>query len=682
MAHESFAHDHIAQLLNEHFIPIKIDREERPDIDKVYMDFLQATSGGGGWPLNVFVTPDLEPIFGGTYWPGPESERATKGAGFEDILEKVASAWREQEQRCRESARQITEQLRQFAQEGTLSGPAKSQENVLGEDDGLELELLEEAYQHYRSRFDRTFGGFGSAPKFPTPSHLAFLLRLGEWDGTVKDVVGEEEVENAKVMAIKTLENMAKGGIKDQVGTGFARYSVTRDWSLPHFEKMLYDNAQLLPLYLDAWLRTKNPLFLETVHDIAAYLTTAPIQSPNGGFHASEDADSAPSAYDPEHKEGAFYVWTATGFARAIEDDRIAAICAKYWNVREHGNVSPRYDIQGELEGQNTLCVTCSITDLATEFNISEADAQKAINIGRERLLAWRHRERPRPNLDDKIVVSWNGLAISALARTAAALASTDPQAAQKYLASAEAAASFISRELYDPSSKTLRRVYREGAGTTQGFADDYAFLISGLIDLYETTFNSAYLSWADDLQKTQNSLFNDAKRGGYYGTPEHQSDVLIRSKDAMDNAEPSANGASAGNLFRLSALLGDQSYEDLARKTARAFEVEMGQHPGLFTGLMSAVVCARLGIKPIIISGPDSSTEAQQALTTLRGMVRPGSTIVRVGGGANADWLRSRNPLIASVNPEKEMVQVCEGTSCKLVKATELAELLKGSHL
>lgn len=242
MAHESFAHDRVAQQLNEHFIPIKIDREERPDIDKVYMDFLQATSGGGGWPLNVFVTPDLEPIFGGTYWPGPESERAVgaKGAGFEDILKRVASAWKEQEQRCRESAKQITAQLREFAQEGTLSGPAKSQELGQGEeeDDGLELELLEEAYQHYAGRFDKTFGGFGSAPKFPTPSHLSFLLRLGEWDGIVKDVVGEEVVENAKAMAVKTLENMAKGGIKDQVGTGFARYSVTRDWSLPHFEKM------------------------------------------------------------------------------------------------------------------------------------------------------------------------------------------------------------------------------------------------------------------------------------------------------------------------------------------------------------------------------------------------------------------------------------------------------------
>ena len=238
MAAESFADQRIAKLLNDNFIPIKIDREERPDVDRVYMDFLQATTGGGGWPLNVFVTPELEPIFGGTYWPGPDSERAGKGTGgFEQILHKVAEAWQEQEERCRQSAGQITAQLKQFAQEGTLSGRASS--DGRGEEgDEPELELLEDAYQHYKGRFDSRFGGFGGAPKFPTPIHLGFLLRLVEWDGTAAAVVGEDEVQDARKMALTTLENMAKGGMKDQVGNGFARYSVTRDWSLPHFEKM------------------------------------------------------------------------------------------------------------------------------------------------------------------------------------------------------------------------------------------------------------------------------------------------------------------------------------------------------------------------------------------------------------------------------------------------------------
>ena len=237
MAHESFDDPRIAQLLNEHFIPVKIDREERPDIDRQYMDFQQATSGGGGWPLNVFVTPDLQPIFGGTYWPGPKSKRAQIGAGFEQILLKVAQTWKEQEQRCRDNGRMIMEQLREFAQEGSLGGRTGGKVSD-GEQDGLELDLLEESYQHYKGRFDSMFGGFGGAPKFPTPVHLKHLLRLGSYSPEVREVVGEDECILARGMAVKTLECMVKGGIKDQIGHGFARYSVTRDWSLPHFEKM------------------------------------------------------------------------------------------------------------------------------------------------------------------------------------------------------------------------------------------------------------------------------------------------------------------------------------------------------------------------------------------------------------------------------------------------------------
>lgn len=418
------------------------------------------------------------------------------------------------------------------------------------------------------------------------------------------------------------------------------------------------------------------------VHDIATYLTTPPILSPTGGFYASEDADSAPSAYDTEHKEGAFYVWTTADFHRAINDDRIAAICAAYYNLKDDGNISPRYDVQGELEGQNTLCVVKELSDLAAAFSLPQEDAQKAILEGKKRLSAWRERERPRPHLDDKIVVSWNGLAISGLARTAAALAALDPEASSHYLQAAQNAASFIRRELYDEQTNSLRRVYREGPGDTSAFAEDFAFLISGLIDLYEATFDDTYLAWADCLQKKQLELFYDKTAGGFFGTPEGQQDVLIRSKDAMDNAEPSANGTSAQNLFRLAALLGDEGYEKTAKKTVRAFEVEMVQHPGLFTGLMSGVVCGRLGIKPIVVSGPDDSPEVQEALRTLRGVCRPSSTIVRIGGGAKSEWLATRNDIVANIDGKREMVQICEGTSCRLVKAGELVELLKGSHV
>lgn len=249
MAHESFDDPRIAQLLNEHFIPIKIDREERPDIDRQYMDFLQATTGGGGWPLNVFVTPDLEPIFGGTYWPGPKSERAQMGgANFEQILQKVSQTWKEQEARCRENGKKVIQSLKEFTQEGNLGGRAgdKISDN---EQDGLELDLLEESYQFYKGRFDTIYGGFGGAPKFPTPAHLKHLLRLGSYSPEVREIVGEDECMHARGMAVKTLESMAKGGIKDQIGHGFARYSVTRDWSLPHFEKMYAISLELTCMF-------------------------------------------------------------------------------------------------------------------------------------------------------------------------------------------------------------------------------------------------------------------------------------------------------------------------------------------------------------------------------------------------------------------------------------------------
>ncbi|EMC96584.1 hypothetical protein BAUCODRAFT_33944 [Baudoinia panamericana UAMH 10762] len=672
MAHESFDDPRIAQLLNEHFIPIKIDREERPDIDRQYMDFLQATSGGGGWPLNVFVTPDLEPIFGGTYWPGPKSERAQMGGtGFEQILVKVAQMWKEQESKLRENGKQITAQLKEFAQEGTLGG--RTDGKTSDGDDGLELDLIEEAYNHYKGRFDSKYGGFGSAPKFPTPVHLKALVRFGCHPHTVKEIVGDKEVKHARYMAVKTLECMAKGGIKDQVGHGFARYSVTRDWSLPHFEKMLYDNAQLLPLYLDAYLLTKTDLFLETVHDVATYLTTEPMQSSLGGINASEDADSLPTAIDHHKREGAFYVWTLDEFKELLTDEE-ATVCARYWNVQPNGNVDRRYDHQGELVGRNTLCVQYDTPDLASELGMSDSEVKRLIGSGRKKLLEYRDKNRPLPSLDDKIVTAWNGLAIGGLARASAALSSMAPDSAQAYLAGAERAAACIKQHLFDAKTGTLRRVYREGPGETQGFADDYAFLISGLLDLYEATFDDSYLSFADTLQQTQVKLFWDDNKYAFFSTPANQPDILVRTKDAMDNAEPSTNGVSAQNLFRLSSLLNDEKYEKMAKRTVAAFEVEIGQHPGLFSGMMSSIIASKLGMKGLMVVGEGEVAEA--ALKKARESVRPNWTVLRVGGKAEAKWLRQRNELLQDLDGSRVMVQVCEDGACRLLDAKEVNEL------
>lgn len=677
MAHESFDDPRIAQLLNEHFVPIKIDREERPDIDRQYMDFLQATTGAGGWPLNVFVTPDLEPVLGGTYWPGPKTKRALAGLGsFEDVLKKVAQAWKEQEKSIRESGSQIAKQLREFAQEGSLGGKQENGDIGDGEEDGFELDLLEESYQHYKQRFDTQYGGFGGAPKFPTPIHVGQLLRLNTYGSDVREIVGEEECKDAQQMALKTLEFMFKGGMKDQVGNGFARYSVTRDWNLPHFEKMLYDNAQLMPLYLDAYLLTNDPLFLDATNDIATYLTSKPMLSDLGAIHSSEDADSLPTALDKEKREGAFYVYTHNEIQRVLSAQE-ADIITRYWGIQEGGNIDPQFDAQGELQSHNTLSVQMTPAELAAQLELPESKVQELLQSSRQKLLAYRDANRPRPALDDKIVTAWNGLAISGLARVAAALSDSHPAKSVHYLSAAISAAECIKTHLYDASAKKLLRVYRDGPGSTPGFADDYAFLVSGLLDLYAATFDASWLRWATDLQETQTSLFWDSHKHGFFSTPANQPDILVRTKDGMDNAEPSVNGVSARNLHCLGSLLNEAEYTTMAERTVAAFEVEISQHPGLFSGMMASIVASKVGTKGLMIAG--DGPVAQKALQAVRKGVHPNVTVLRISPDTkDSEWLRSRNDLIKDLDASKEVVQLCEGTSCRVLDSNGVAELVE----
>ncbi|KAJ4369997.1 hypothetical protein N0V83_005761 [Neocucurbitaria cava] len=657
MERESFENQEVANLLNESFIPIKIDREERPDVDRIYMNYVQATTGSGGWPLNVFITPDLEPIFGGTYWPGPGSTMGMgEHIGFVGILEKIRDVWKNQRQRCLESAKEITTQLRGFAEDGNISRMNDA------DHDGLDLELLDEAYEHFKRKYDQVHAGFGGAPKFPTPANLHFLLKLSQYPSAVADVVGAKDCTYAKDMVLATLDAMNKGGIHDQIGNGFARYSVTKDWSLPHFEKMLYDQTQLLPVYLDAYLMTKSPEHLAAVHDIATYLTSAPMQAENGGFYSSEDADSLYRPNDQEKREGAFYVWNLKEL-QGILGDRDAEIIARYYNVKDEGNVAPEHDAHDELINQNVLAIATTPAELAKQFALSEEEVKKTLSEGRQKLLEHRNKERPRPALDDKIVVSWNGLAIGALARTAAALSSQNPTRSRQYLAAAEKAAAFIQKELYNSSSRTLTRVYREGPGDAPGFADDYAYLISGLIDLYEATFNDQYLRWADELQQSQLNLFWDKENLGFFSTPENQTDLIMRLKDGMDNAEPGTNGVSARNLDRLGALLEDEEYGKKARETSSAFEAEIMQHPFLFPSMMDSVVVGRLGIRHTVITGEGQRVE--EWLRRYREKPTGLGTVSRLGNGLGA-WLVQRNALVKSMDSSREGVMVCENGACK----------------
>ncbi|QSS49488.1 DUF255 domain-containing protein [Histoplasma capsulatum var. duboisii H88] len=636
MEKESFMSPEVAAILNKAFIPIKLDREERPDIDDVYMNYVQATTGSGGWPLNVFLTPDLEPVFGGTYWPGPHSSASSTLGGegqvtFIDILEKLRDVWQTQQLRCRESAKDITRQLQEFAEEGTYS--KQSGAGADGEED-LEVELLEEAYKHFASRYDPVNGGFSRAPKFPTPANLSFLVNLSRFSNAVADIVGYEECAHALEMAIKTLISISRGGIHDHIGHGFARYSVTADWSLPHFEKMLYDQAQLLRVYTDAFDSAHDPELLGAMYDIAAYITSPPVLSPTSGFHSSEDADSLPTPSDTDKREGAFYVWTHKEF-KQILGQRDADVCARHWGVLPDGNVERVNDPHDEFINQNVLHIQTTPGKLAKEFGLSEEEVVRIIKASTEKLREYRESKRVRPALDDKIIVAWNGLAIGALAKCSVVLDNVDRIKAQEFRLAAENAAKFIRQSLFDPASGQLWRIYRgEERGDTPGFADDYAYLISGLIDLYEATFDDSYLQFAEQLQRYLNIYFlapgptatpspttttstststsidtttPQSSSAGYYTTPStlHQTPThpapLFRLKAGTDASTPSPNGVIARNLLRLSTLLEDDTYRRLARDTVSAFAVEIMQHPFLFVGLLDAVVGLEVGVKGVV---------------------------------------------------------------------------------
>ncbi|KAJ5166819.1 uncharacterized protein N7482_005600 [Penicillium canariense] len=709
MEKESFMSPEVASILNECFIPIKVDREERPDIDDIYMNYVQATTGSGGWPLNVFLTPELEPVFGGTYWPGPNSttSQGPGTTGFVEILEKLSDVWQTQQQRCLESAKDITRQLREFAEEGT-----HSQHTGREDDEDLDLELLEEAYQHFASRYDSIHGGFGRAPKFPTPSNLSFLLRLGAYSKQVRDIVGQDECEKATAMAVTTLVDMARGGIRDHIGHGFSRYSVTTDWSLPHFEKMLYDQAQLLDVYVDAFRLTHDPELLGAVYDLAAYLTTTPLQSPTGGFYSSEDADSYPSPNDTEKREGAFYVWSLKELTQVL-GPRDAPVCARHWGVLPDGNVAAEYDPHDEFMNQNVLSVRATPSKLAKEFGLSEEEVVRIIKGGRQKLRDYRERTRGRPDLDDKIIVAWNGLAIGALAKCSVLFSEIEsPKAIQCHEAAARAI-SFIKDNLFDKATGKLWRIWRDGhRGDTPGFADDYAYMASGLLDMYEATFDDSYLQFAERLQKYLNEYFlatSDATSSGYYNTSSEQTPgmpgPLFRLKTGTESATPSVNAVIARNLLRLSALLQDDSYRTLARQTCNSFAVEILQHPFLFVGLLDAIVGLQIGTRTItgVFCTADvynSSAERGESLLARKdepvaardlivqrvreeagaGLcstlavaslvdVRPSHLKDFVGN--QSFWLKSRNPLFRDLkagNPAKNHLLVCEAGRCRIV--------------
>ncbi|RMZ83842.1 hypothetical protein DV737_g1473, partial [Chaetothyriales sp. CBS 132003] len=637
MERESFCSPEIAELLNSAFIPIKLDREMRPDLDDIYMNFVTATTGSGGWPLNVFLTPDLQPVFGGTYWPGlsvattlhrlstnPDETPTT----FLDILHKMQSVWAHQRDRCLQSAAEVTKQLKWFTEEGTHSH-AEAPVRDASEDppESLDLDLLDDALSHFISHFDPLNGGFSSTadgPKFPTPVTLTFLLRIGAsvaypsthtrfgFPNPVPGILGKESCTQAASMALQTLQTLSRSALRDHLGHGFHRYSVTPDWNIPHFEKMLYDNAQLLSCYSDAWALRRDPEILGTIFSLVEYFTSpsSPILSPHGVWYASEDADSvpnfgpSPSAASPvdghgtEKKEGAFYVWSHKRFTDILPEPD-ASILAAHFGVLPDGNIPAALDMHDEFLNQNVLHIAATPSVLAKQFQLPESEIVGKIKSGKATLSHYRRTQRVAPDVDTKILLSWNALTITALARAANTLATIDASRSQRCVAAATKALNFVKARMYDSSTGKLSRIFEPDShpawdrSASQAFLDDYAYLTTALLCMYDVTFDHSLLTWAENLHGT----------GGYFQA-QRSDDQLFRLKPGTDNSLPSANGVIANNLFYLGAHVPHKQaqYGAKARSILDAFGVEIIQHPFLYVSMLSAVVLDQVGVRQLIV--------------------------------------------------------------------------------
>jgi uncharacterized protein len=649
MAHESFESEEVAAVMNREFVNIKVDREERPDVDRVYMTFVQATTGGGGWPMSVWLTPDLKPFVGGTYFP-PEDRYGQPG--FKKVLEHIATAWKDNHDKIVEQGGKIVAALRESQSTPETEGK-------------IDAAILDAAYRQMERSYDPKEGGFGSAPKFPRPVTLNFLTRFYARDP--KSESGKQALE----MTLFMLRKMAAGGMHDHLGGGFHRYSVDRYWHVPHFEKMLYDQAQLAVAYLDAFQITKDRHFESVARDILDYVARD-MASKEGGFFSAEDADSLFEHGKPEHGEGAFYVWTKKEIDPALGD--AAETFDFHYGVQSHGNAPEGSDPQDEFRGKNILIERHTIAETAKQFKKSEEEVRQSLARSREKLFAIRAK-RPRPHLDDKIIAAWNGLMISAYARAAQVL--DEP----RYLESATRAANFIRKQLWEDSDKTLFRSYREGRSAVEGFADDYAFVVQGLLDLYEASFDVEWLKFATQLQETQDRLFFDEKSGGYFTTSGKDASVLLRMKDDNDGAEPAASSIAALNLFRLSQFRDDKQMAERARKTIDAFAAILSHFPSAMPQMLVALDYSLSKPRQIVIAGKKDTLETKALVKEAHRHFLPKTILLLADGAEGQKYLGERNEAIRAMSTVdgKPAAYICENFTCKapVTDPKQLAELL-----
>ena len=654
MEHESFEDEAVAAVLNQHFVAIKVDREERPDIDRVYMAFVQATTGSGGWPMSVWLTPELKPFYGGTYFP-PSSKWGRPG--FTQMLEQIAQVWRADRAKVAQSAESLTAQL-------LATERAAATDMVPGSS------ALERTVQQFVAAFDGRYGGFSDAPKFPRPSELLFLLREHARSGSPQ----------ALEMALRTLRSMALGGMRDHVGGGFHRYSVDAAWRVPHFEKMLYDQAQLVLAYVEAGQASGDPFYLEVAEDTLLYVLRE-MTDPEGGFYSAEDADSVPpeqADVQGAHKtEGAFYLWRDEEVDTLLGED--AAVIKQRFGIEPDGNAPS--DPQQEFTARNLLYVARTVDELAARSGRSADEIVDVINRGR--IAMFQHRlQRPRPDRDDKILTVWNGLMIAAFARVGRVLgAAASGQgaggniSAEPYVQAARRAAAFVREHMWNADARRLLRSYRKGKAAIDAYAEDYAYLIFGLLELFQADPDPMWLEWAITLQHRQDELFWDEAGAGWFSTTGTDPSVLLRMKEDYDGAEPSASSISVMNLLVLSHLVDEPVWTDRIDRTLRAF----GERLGRGVPMMAAALSMHLaGVQQIVtVEGAESVPGSNAGMGRIvGGRYLPFAIQLRLTPERQRR-LAGSLPFIAAMTPVdgKTAVYVCRDRTCR-APATAVAEL------
>jgi uncharacterized protein YyaL (SSP411 family) len=616
MAHESFEDEDVAALLNKDFVSIKVDREERPDIDQIYMTVCQAVTGSGGWPLSVFMTPEAKPFFAGTYFP--KTSRMNM-PGFVDIVSQIAKLWRDDRGKILDSGEKITTAIQPRPQ-------------ATSEGEGLNLDTLERCYQHFAGSFDPQWGGFGSAPKFPTPHNLTFLLRWHKRRGDSK----------ALNIVEKTLDAMRNGGMFDQIGFGFHRYSVDAKWLVPHFEKMLYDQALLAIAYTEAFQNTQNVRYAQVVREILSYVLRD-MTAPEGGFYSAEDADS-------EGEEGTFYVWSPEEVKACLGNELGETFC-RFYDITSSGNFENSKSIPH---------IHMSLEAFADREGLDAKGLESDLESARIKLFEAREK-RVHPLKDDKILTAWNGLMIAAFAKGYQVLGDCT------YLDAARNAAQFVLGKMRQRDGRLFRR-YRENDVAYPGYLEDYAFLVWGLIELYEASFEIDYLEEAIAINTSMVDIFWDEDNGGLFYTGAGNESLIAQSKDAYDGAIPSGNSVAALNLLRLGRLTGDYELEKRADQVMGAFSQQIASHPFGFTQFLHALDFTVGPTQEIVIAGDPKGEATRAMIECVHGAFLPNKALLQKSEGPEGQRLAQVAPFVEPMSSSNHhpTCYLCEQFACE----------------